>query len=353
MKRIKVKGFLQDAKNTGSIPLRRNELIEAAPDSAVKGDFPANRLADTLHPKNFQLLVKSREIKNGIMIVDFIRRDTDEPFYFKGGQYLGIRFTSENKELFSSLPVLSASGEKVLTAAFTKEYDEKAFKLFEGINEAEICAVSFEGHMNFSGIRDKNGAVIFTDSLALASSLSFIKTAKKLYSEPVIEIYCDADASVVGAFSDYCDGIKINKLSEDSLPEIKNKTLFITGNYEFCEKYASLYNGAEALIKKHPVNTVRGYDSENTYSVRVIYRDKTFELSCREGEILSEILICGGVPADIRCSDGECGYCRMRLLSGEVKSLLLTGEKRTMADVKYGFIHPCSVTPVSDIVLEL
>ncbi len=349
MKRIIVKSFLEDAKNTGSIPSRRNKLIEAAPDTAVSASFPANRLAQTLHPKNFPIILKSCEIKDGFMCTEFVRADSDEPFYFKGGQYLGIRYSRNGRERFSALPVSGVSGEKLLMTAFTREYDGNAYEFFESGAESEILAVSFEGHMNFSGIRDRNGVVLLTDCYALPAALSFAKATEKLYESPPVEIYAEHN-NAPDAIS---GGIKINKLTEKELPEVKGKTLFITGNYEFCEKYAALYEGGSILIKKYPVNTVRGYDCEAEHTVKVIYRDRVFELVGREGERLSDILLGGGVPADVRCADGECGYCRMRLLSGEVRTLILTGEKRTMADVKYGFIHPCSVTPVSDIALEL
>ncbi len=354
MKRIIVKSFLEDAKNTGLVPSVRNKMIEGAESSDVSADFPVNKLAETLHPVRFPLKIKKSEIRNGIAFVEFIRKDGEKAFYFKGGQYLGIRFRFEGKEVFSALPVLSTPGEKSVCTAFVKEYDSVAFSFFEKADASDIDGVSFEGHMNFSGIRDRNGAVVLTDCFSAAAAVSFARTAEKTYGKTDIKIYIECEnRAFPDALCGTNDTTDISLLSENEIPVIGNKTLFITGNYEFCEKYYQLYDDKEILIKKYPVNTVRGYEDNKQYSIKVYYRDKVFEACCHEGEVLSAVLMNAGVPADIRCTDGECGYCRMRLLSGEVKSVLLTGDRRTKADVKYGFIHPCSVTPVSDIALEL
>lgn len=354
MKRIIVKSFLQDAKNTGSIPSVRSKMIEASENTDVSAEFPVNKLADTLHPVKFPLTVKAKEIRNGFAFVEFMHKDGEAEFYFKGGQYLGIRYRFENKELFSALPVLSTPGEKTVCTAFTKEYDSTAFSFFEGSADSEITGVSFEGHMNYSGIRDRNGAVVISDCFSAASAVSFMKTAEKIYGSADIKVYIDCENNdMYNSIAAMSGGSCIRLLSENELPAADNKTLFITGNYEFCEKYFNIYKDKNVLIKKYPVNTVREYETEKHYSIKVHYRDRVFEACCREGEVLSAALLNAGIPADIRCADGECGYCRMRLLSGEVSSVLLTGDRRTKADAKYGFIHPCSVTPVSNLILEL
>jgi ferredoxin len=57
-------------------------------------------------------------------------------------------------------------------------------------------------------------------------------------------------------------------------------------------------------------------------------------------------LMDGGVYIPSRCHDGSCGYCRSELVFGEVKVI---NDKRTSAEKKYNYIHPCSTYPLSDI----
>jgi ferredoxin len=59
-----------------------------------------------------------------------------------------------------------------------------------------------------------------------------------------------------------------------------------------------------------------------------------------------------GIKAPSRCRSGECGWCRSRLLSGQVFIPEKTDGRRA-ADVQFGYIHPCSSFPASDVVLDV
>jgi ferredoxin len=45
---------------------------------------------------------------------------------------------------------------------------------------------------------------------------------------------------------------------------------------------------------------------------------------------------------------GECGFCRTRLVSGEVY-IRPDSDGRRAADKQFGFIHPCSSYPLTDL----
>ena len=59
-----------------------------------------------------------------------------------------------------------------------------------------------------------------------------------------------------------------------------------------------------------------------------------------------------GVAAPSRCRGGECGWCRAKLDKGEV-FLPEYLDKRRMADVSAGYIHPCCSYPLSDLSIEV
>lgn len=351
MKRIVVKSFLKDAKNTGGIPSYRSAMIEKASSDAVPSEYNANRLANTLHPEYFPVRLLNAGIKNGFMYAEIAAEDMS--FYFKGAQYLGIRYFFEGRERFSSLPVISASGEGVLRTAFLKEYDENAYSFFEAAPKDGFIAVSLEGHMNFSGIRDSKGAVVLTDITAFPSAYAFASNTRNIFHRDVkIYLACEDDTAFENAVN-MAEGFSVSRYSPEDLSLNEGETLFVTGEYDFCERACALSYGRCRLIKKYPLKTVKTYDTDITHKVKVIYRGEEYEAVCKQGQVLSDALLSAGVPTGIRCSDGECGYCTLRLVSGEVKNLLLTGDRRKSADVKYGYIHPCSVTAVSDIILEL
>ena len=47
------------------------------------------------------------------------------------------------------------------------------------------------------------------------------------------------------------------------------------------------------------------------------------------------------------CRTGGCGFCHSKLVSG--KFSIAGADKRRLADVKFGYIHPCVTYPDSDM----
>ena len=59
-----------------------------------------------------------------------------------------------------------------------------------------------------------------------------------------------------------------------------------------------------------------------------------------------------GIAGPNRCRGGICGYCRSRLLSGEVY-VPSDIDGRRAHDKEIGYIHPCATYPLTDIELEV
>ena len=53
-----------------------------------------------------------------------------------------------------------------------------------------------------------------------------------------------------------------------------------------------------------------------------------------------------------KCRSGECGFCRSLLISGDVYINPISDWRRA-ADKKFGYIHPCSSYPLSDIEIKV
>ena len=78
----------------------------------------------------------------------------------------------------------------------------------------------------------------------------------------------------------------------------------------------------------------------------------TVETAEAEPDVLLIAIERAGIAAPSRCRSGECGWCRSRLLSGDVFVPAVTDGRRG-ADKDFGYIHPCSSFPLSDVVLEV
>ena len=66
----------------------------------------------------------------------------------------------------------------------------------------------------------------------------------------------------------------------------------------------------------------------------------------------SRLIEKSGIYPPSSCRSGECGFCRSRLISGEVH-IPEDMDKRRKADLKYGYIHPCCTFPLTDIEMEV
>ena len=90
-------------------------------------------------------------------------------------------------------------------------------------------------------------------------------------------------------------------------------------------------------------------------------KGKTFTVTVRQGEnetVISAsadepVLVRSGISAPSRCRSGECGWCRSKLISGEVYVPEENDDGRRWSDKENGYIHPCASFALSDLVLEV
>ena len=98
-----------------------------------------------------------------------------------------------------------------------------------------------------------------------------------------------------------------------------------------------------------------GYPAEirgRSFALKVTQCGTTYETTALADEPLLAAMERAGIKAPSRCRSGECGWCRSRLLSGQVFIPEKTDGRRA-ADVQFGYIHPCSAFPVSDAVIDV
>jgi ferredoxin len=89
-----------------------------------------------------------------------------------------------------------------------------------------------------------------------------------------------------------------------------------------------------------------------TFRMTVTIGGKTVEIPAVAGETALVAMERANLAPPSQCRSGECGFCRSRLVSGDVY-VVPDGDGRRAADKKLGFIHPCSSYPVSDLELNV
>ncbi|MBR4446025.1 MAG: 2Fe-2S iron-sulfur cluster binding domain-containing protein [Solobacterium sp.] len=74
-----------------------------------------------------------------------------------------------------------------------------------------------------------------------------------------------------------------------------------------------------------------------------------------EANVLEPIAVAlerAGIKNRTRCRSGACGYCRCRLIEGNV-FVPSVGDGRRWADKKFGWYHACSTYPLTDCTVQI
>lgn len=88
------------------------------------------------------------------------------------------------------------------------------------------------------------------------------------------------------------------------------------------------------------------------YSITVFTAGNTMTVPAGADETVLVALERAGLNPPAVCRSGECGWCRSRLVEGDI-FVPEVNDGRRGADRKYGWFHPCSSYPRSDLVIEV
>lgn len=155
-------------------------------------------------------------------------------------------------------------------------------------------------------------------------------------------------------------GERIRELGGDPA----DKTFFICGPpglYRFLEEELKPFNLPPGALRKEACgeteDVVLRPDFPNDLKDRVftlqVHRGETTrEVSARASESVLIALEKAGLAPPAQCRSGQCGYCRSQILNGRFYVLPETDGRR-QADQKFGYFHPCSSYPFTDLEIRV
>ena len=148
------------------------------------------------------------------------------------------------------------------------------------------------------------------------------------------------------------------------VPDWDNVSYYVSGPqamYDFLEgefkkmgvreKYIRFEEYGETQdITKSPLYP-KGHEKE-TFKITVRYGidEKVIDAKATDTVVVS--LEKAGLAPDTHCRSGACGWCRSLLISGEVWQRPQSDGVRA-SDKDYGYFHPCSAYPMSDLTIEV
>nr|AIF26515.1 hypothetical protein [uncultured bacterium fosmid pJB39A3] len=88
------------------------------------------------------------------------------------------------------------------------------------------------------------------------------------------------------------------------------------------------------------------------FNLRIWFRDKYIDTVCPSDKTLQRAIEDANIHVQTHCRSGECGWCHSRIIKGEYY-VPFGHDGRRQADRKFGWIHPCSTYPLSNIEMEV
>ena len=383
-------GFLDMLKFKQIVPTRRKMLASGSNDP-ISGVFPANSMAQRLHPRKQEFRI--------VDIIDF--RGADAKSYilqgeraacFRPGQYVAVDLEIGNSMLsraytMASDPADAAKG--IYELGITRSQDGFASAwILDNWKIGDIIRCSGpEGNCCYEPLRDERHVVAVAGGSGITPFVSMARSVRSgkaghsmtlLYgcrneesimyrneldalssAESGVEvIYVLSDEKKEGYEHGYISAELIRKVAGD-----KPFSLFMCGPqamYDYVQSQAVELG----LDRKHIRTEVSpctaspvmfaGYkgDAGAKYRLTVCSFDGEQTVPMAASETVLTALDRAGIKAPAHCRGGECGFCRSKVLEGEyfVPRLL---DKRRAADAPAEYVHPCCTYPLSDMKLLL
>ena len=251
-----------------------------------------------------------------------------------------------------------------------------------------VTASAPEGHFYYEELRDAKNVLALAGGSGITPFLSMARAIRDGSENFALTILFGSRtkesilfAEELNAIAAACPKVKVVHVLSDEEAEGYEHG-FITAElirkYAPAEEYSVFLCGPEAmyrfvmpeveklalprrLVRREMLGVTKNVAAQPGYPAGCA--GKTFRGTVKQGaeeyaidvaadEPILVALERAGIKAPSRCRSGECGWCRSKLVSGEVYCPD-ENEGRRHSDAVNGYIHPCSAFALSDIVIEV
>lgn len=393
VKSLPIRPFLNMVKD-------RNQVIEQAEAVMPRTEFNANVLAKKLHPEVQH--VKISEITDhgdakSFTLVPDVEKGTRELAYFRAGQYVSVSLDFAGGTMCKPYAIRSnpkeALGEKdnqyIITVkrnnpGLASSYMLDSLKVgdaldisgplgefyYQKFRDAKhvVALAGGSGITPFysmaaaivSGIEDFDLTILYgsrtSEGILLKEELDRLEKASK-GKVRVIHVLSHEEKD------GYEHGFLTAELIKKYAPQ-EEYSLFMCGPkplYAFGEEQAKKLGLRRKLVRKelpgdysqpqknadYPKNL-----EGRTFELQIKMGDQTKAVPVRYDQTLLQAMEGAHIPAPSHCRSGECGWCHSKLLSGEVY-IPEDADGRRMADLKFGWVHPCATYAAGNVKIEI
>lgn len=377
-------------------PERENRIKEASSQALQHEDsYHPNQIANALHPDVQYLKVEkvdafSDDVKTYTLVADQ-EAGTDKIAYFSAGQYLSVRLKVGSIELtrpysISSSPKNALEGYYQLTikrveGGLASEYildnwavgtkvsvsAPQGVFTYERLRDAKVV-IGIAGGSGITPFRslakaihdgDEDCSLILLYGSRTKDDILFLDEFNAMVGDKFKLVNVLSAGEMEGAESGFITADLIKKYAPEG-----NYSIFLCGPqamYNFVDKEIEKLGLRKKFIRHELFGEYRNPEKESdypqevvgkTFKLKVVMAGAVSEVECNANETMLSAMERGGVLAPANCRSGECGWCHSRLVSGEVY-VPTRGDGRRLADLKFGYVHPCMTFPLSDCEIDV
>ena len=394
--KVSVRGYFKDLKGWFGLMKQRKAWIEAGDPNIDMSDHAAE-LARELHPG----LVKAKivSIKDETLSTKTFTFSPMEGYqlpWFYAGQHISVKFNIDGKWVtrpfsISSCPQDTEKGFLQITLRLKpsgyvtpwiwENWKEGTEVLFDGaFGEGYWSSIRDTKHV--VGIAGGSGITAFRSiALDMATSnrprkftilygsrteddIIFFDELKRMEkaSEGALEVIPILSEPKEGWTGE--TGFISAELIRKLVPDWNKVSYFVSGPqamYDYLDGEFEKLGIRKKFIRKEEYGETdditlsplypKGKENETfRITVRFGLDEQTIPAKATDTVVVS--LEKAGLAPDTHCRSGACGWCRSLLLSGEIWQRPQSDGVRA-SDKDYGYFHPCSAYPMSDLVIEV
>ena len=377
-----------------NMPKVREQAIQAAPATPLPKTLTTNEKAKTRHPAKQEVVI-SEIRRNGADAKTIVLKTPDgSPLaYYRAGQYVSVSVpiggtvTTRSYSLCSS-PAWAKRGEYNITvkrddAGFVSPYIQDNWKVGQ-----KVTISGPQGHLYYEGLRDAKRVVALAGGSGITPFMGMAyairdgledfdltilfgsRTAEGIVYKKELDEVCAACSKVhvVHVLSDEeREGYEHGFITADLIKKYGGDgeySIFMCGPqamYNFLDGEIAKLSLRRKFVRRELFGAIKdpwnqpGYPAEmrgRSFRLKVIKYGEEFDITASADEPLLTAIERAGITAPSRCRSGECGWCRSKLISGNVFIPEKTDGRRK-ADLDFGYIHPCSSFPTGDCVIEI
>ena len=383
---------IKDFTNTVlSLPARFGDVAKASDKQAAPPtEFQVNRIAGSLHPKTQTLVVENVEELTNDFKLYTLKAESGKAAYFRAGQYLSFQIQIGNSLCTRAYSIASSPKDalKGIYQIAVKRVDDGFVSGRILDNWEKGCVVTAyapEGTFVYEPLRDAKTVIGVAGGSGITPFLSLAKAIDERTENLNLTLLYGARTEKDLAFKEELDRIAAENgsfkvvyvLSEGKTKgyehgfigaDLIKKYAPASGEYSVFAcgpeaMYAFLGKEIESLglRRKFVRFEMQGVSKmtakkaglvNETCKVTVIDRGIETVIDGRCDETVLTALEKAGIAVPVRCRSGECGFCRSKLVSGEIY-IDDNSDYRRIADAQFGYIHPCCTFPKGDITIKI